>query len=166
MPVAIGLSLIWPLYLLLALKDVFTEKPSLQTLDECRVEIENSIASIRNIAAQNTRGYGDPWTALLVDANMSLAAIRQNPNNVPIIVYALMNVVGALNILTQTSDKDMAGSFLNLQKTLAGNIGCVIDRIVEIQGRKVTDSENQEAEGYFNRLCWDAEQQDFIIKNN
>lgn len=129
------------------------------------MEIVNNIVSIRVVAADKTQGYGDPWSALLFDVSMSLAAIEQRPESVPVIVSALMNVVGALAALTKAPDRETAAFMLHLQKTLATKTGRATTRLIELHGHKVTNSERQEAEALLDRLQWDAEQKGFVARN-
>lgn len=138
------------------------------TLDECRECIVQNIGAIQTLTKDKAEELNDnnsTWFALFFDASFCLFAIRQRPESIPVIVLALMRVVFALDSLSKGSDRELLVALSSFLKALTERTAQASARLIELHGHKITDSEQEEVEAFFDRIHWDAVKMKFVLND-
>lgn len=135
-----------------------------QNLDTCREKILANILTIQQAANTKIESGGDDiWLMLGVDSTISKEVIKDNPDNIPVMLAALMRVGSSLGAVIESPalDKSETKSLRRAQNKYFNNLKHVSKRLLEIHGHKITDSEAQVGAGVIDSYKWDEKRQEF-----
>lgn len=126
-----------------------------KNLEICRKKVLNSLEYVLKTATEETNVVGDIWSLLLVDTQMSITSINEHPNNIPVIIMAVMNVgANSLDILSRSSASTEIEKKLlqRVRERYYNDLRHISCKLIEIHGHKLTDAEVQTSMDVINNL--------------
>lgn len=135
-------------------------------LETCRVHIIKSVNDMALHFFNRSKDFGDIWFLLHVDFSINMNAMKFKPDDIPVIVTALMC---SINLLGDVADSHKEIEFLELQEALGIGTFAASSKLIEIYGRKINDSEVNDAIEFIQTIKWNSEKKMFLsstpIKN-